>query len=77
VESLLDGLGKWVLMEFVLNKFPRDSRQITRLPFEDVPIFLEEFDEREFLFGIQCVAYVRSHGRFLCRQRDLFAECIL
>jgi hypothetical protein len=24
-ESLLDGLGEWVQVEFVLNQFPRDS----------------------------------------------------
>jgi hypothetical protein len=36
----------------MLNQFPRNSRHVSRLPCEDVPIFLEEFDEREFLFGI-------------------------
>jgi hypothetical protein len=75
-ESLLDGLGEWVQMEFVLNQFPRDSWHVSRLPCEDIPIFLEEFDEHEFLFGIQGVAYVSNHGRFLRRQQNLFAECI-
>jgi hypothetical protein len=51
-ESLLDWLGLWVQMQFMLNQFPRNSRHVSRLPCEDVPIFLEEFDEREFLFGI-------------------------
>jgi hypothetical protein len=46
-------------------------------PCEDVPIFLEEFEEREFLFGIQGVAYVGNLQRFLRRQRDLLAECVL
>jgi hypothetical protein len=55
-ESLLDGLGEWVQVEFVLNQFPRDSWHVNRLPCEGVPIFLEEFDDREFLFGIQGVA---------------------
>jgi hypothetical protein len=50
VESLLDGLGQAVQMEFVLNQFPRDSRYVSRLPCKDFSIFLEEFDEREFLF---------------------------
>jgi hypothetical protein len=76
-ESLLDKLGLWVHMEFMLNQFPRDSRPISRLPCKDVPIFLEEFDEREFLFGIQCVAYVSNLGRFLHRQQYLLAECVL
>jgi hypothetical protein len=56
VEFLLDGLGLQVQMQFMLNQFPRNSRHVSRLPCEDVPIFLEEFDEREFLFGIQTVA---------------------
>jgi hypothetical protein len=47
-------------MEFVLNQFPRDSQHVSRLPCKGVPIFLEEFDEREFLFGIQGVAYVSN-----------------
>jgi hypothetical protein len=58
--SLLDELGLWVQMEFVLNQFPRYSQHVNRLSCKDVPIFLEEFDEREFLFGIQCVAYVSN-----------------
>jgi hypothetical protein len=64
-------------MEFVLNQFPRDSWHVSRLPCEDVPIFLEKFDKHEFLSGIQGVAYVSNLGRFLRRQRDLFAECNL
>jgi hypothetical protein len=76
-ESLLDGLGEWVHVEFMLNQFPRDSRHVSRLTYEDVPIFLKEFDEREFLFGIQGVAYVSNLGRFLRGQRDLLAECVL
>jgi hypothetical protein len=67
-ESLLDGLGKWVQMEFVLNQFPRDTWHVSSLPCENVPIFLEKFEKREFLFGIQGVAYVSSLGRFLRRQ---------
>jgi hypothetical protein len=43
-ESLLDWLGTWVQMEFVLNQFPRDSRHLNRLPCKYVPVFLEEFD---------------------------------
>jgi hypothetical protein len=64
-------------MEFTLNQFPRDSWHVSRLPCKDVPIFLEELDEREFLFGIQGVAYVSNHGQFLRRQWYLLAECIL
>jgi hypothetical protein len=46
------------------------------LPCKDVPIFLEEFDEREFLFGIQIVAYVRNLGRLLRRQQNCLAESV-
>jgi hypothetical protein len=66
-ESLLDGLGLRVQMEFVLNQFPRDSRHVGSLPCKDVPIFLEEFDEREILFRVQGVAYVSNLARFLRR----------
>jgi hypothetical protein len=50
---------KWVL---------QTSRLVSRLLCEDVSIFLEEFDEREFLFGIQTIAYVSGLGRLLHRQ---------
>jgi hypothetical protein len=64
-------------MKFVLKQFPRDSRHVSRLSCKDVPIFLEEFDEHEFLFRIQCVAYVSNLGRLLRRQQYLLAECVL
>jgi hypothetical protein len=49
----------------MLNQFPRNSRHVSRLPCEDASIFLEEFDEREFLFGIQTIAYVSDRARLL------------
>jgi hypothetical protein len=64
-------------MQFMLNQFPMNSRHIIRLPCEDVPIFLEEFDEHEFLFRIQTVAYVSNLGRLLRGQRGCLAECVL
>jgi hypothetical protein len=63
-------------MEFMLNQFPRNSRHVSRLSYKDVPIFLEEFDEREFIFGIKCVAYMSNLGRFLHRQWYPLAECV-
>jgi hypothetical protein len=74
---LLDGLGLWIWMQFMLNQFPRNSRHVSRLPCKDVPIFLEEFDKCEFLFGIQTVAYVSNLGRFLRGQWNHLAECVL
>jgi hypothetical protein len=58
-------------MQLMLNQLPRDFWHVSRLPCEDVAIFLEEFDEREFLFGIQTVAHVSQLGRFLRGQWDL------
>jgi hypothetical protein len=60
----------------MLNQFPRNSRHVSRLPCEGVPIFLEEFDEREFLFGIQIVAYMSNLGRLRGQQKRR-AECVL
>jgi hypothetical protein len=76
-ELLFDRLGLRVQMKFVLKQFPRNSRHVSRLPCEDVPIFLEEYDERKFLFGIQGVAFVSNLRRFLYRQWDLLADCVL
>jgi hypothetical protein len=49
---LLDGLGVGVDVKFMLYRFSRNFRNVSRLPCDDVPIFLEEFDKREFLFRI-------------------------
>jgi hypothetical protein len=64
-------------MQFMLNQFPRNSKHVSRLPSKDVPIFLEEFDEHKFLFGIQTVAYVRNLGMLLCGQWNHLVECVL
>jgi hypothetical protein len=61
----------------MLNQFPRKTRYVSRLPSKDVPIFLEEFDEHEFLFGVQFMAHVSNLGRLLHGQRDCFAERVL
>jgi hypothetical protein len=65
MESLLDGLGLRVEMQFVLNQFPRNYKHVNRFPCEDVPILLEEFDEREFLFGVQVIAHMSNLARLL------------
>jgi hypothetical protein len=66
-------------MLFVLNQFPRNSRQVSFswLPCEDVPIFLEEFDEHKFVFAIQTIAHVSDHGRLPHGQQNGFAERVL
>jgi hypothetical protein len=50
---------------------------VSRLPCEDGPIFLKEFDERKFRFRIQGIAYVSNLGRFLRGQWDWLAVCVL
>jgi hypothetical protein len=64
-------------MQFMLNQFPRDSWHVRGPSCEDVPIFLEEFNEHEFLFGIQTVAHMSHLGRFLYGQWDCLVECVL
>jgi hypothetical protein len=44
----------------VLYQLPMNSRHVNRLPCEDVPIFLEEFDEHEFIFGVQTILHVND-----------------
>jgi hypothetical protein len=61
----------------MLNQLSRNSRHVSRLPCEDVPIFLEEFDVRVFLFRIQAIAYVSNLGWLLRGQQNCLAECLL
>jgi hypothetical protein len=61
----------------MLNQFLTNFRHVSRLLCEDVSIFLEEFDERGFLFGIQIVAYASNLGRLLRGQQNRLAECVL
>jgi hypothetical protein len=60
MKTLFDRLGLRVQVKFVLYQFPRNSRHVNRFPCEDVPVFLEEFDECEFLFGIQTIPHVNN-----------------
>jgi hypothetical protein len=64
-------------MQLVLNQLPRNSMLAIMLPCEDVLIFLEEFDEHEFLFSIQTIAYVSNLIRLVRRQWNRLAECVL
>jgi hypothetical protein len=58
----------------MLNQFPRNSRHVGRLSCEDVPIFLEEFDEHEFLFGVQTISHVSNLRGLIRGKRDDLAE---
>jgi hypothetical protein len=64
-------------MQFVLNQFPQNSKHVSRLPCKDFPIFLEEFDECEILFGIQTIAHMSDLGRLLCGQWNGSIEQVL
>jgi hypothetical protein len=75
--SFLGRLFLQIQIRFMLNEFPRNSKHVSRFQCKDVPIFLEEFDQRKFLFGIQGVAYVSNLQSFLHRQLDLLAEGVL
>jgi hypothetical protein len=57
-KALLDRLGIWVDVKFVLYQFPRNSWHVSRLPCKDIPIFLEEFDKHELLFGVQAIPHM-------------------
>jgi hypothetical protein len=48
-------------------QFPRDSRHVSSLPCKVVPIFLEEFDECEFLCGIQTIPHMSDLGGLIRR----------
>ena len=49
-EELFDRLRLGVSVEMVLSEFSRDARHVRRFPCEDVPILMDELDERAFLF---------------------------
>jgi hypothetical protein len=73
----LDELGIGIDVKFMLYQFPRNSWDINGLPCEDVPIFLEEFDECEFLFRMKIVSHVSNLGGFTQEQWDDLATLVL
>jgi hypothetical protein len=77
MKALLDRLGVGVNVKFVLYQFSRNSWHVNGLPCEDVPIFLEEFDDRKFLFGIQIVSHMSNLGGLTREQRDGLVELVL
>ena len=52
-KKLPDQLKLWINIESVLSKFSRYTRHVRRLPCKDVPVLMDELDERAFLFWIQ------------------------
>jgi hypothetical protein len=70
-------LDVWVNVKFVLYQLPRNSRHVSRLPCEDVPIFLEEFDEHEILFRIQIIPHMSDVGGLIRGEWDCLIEFFL
>ena len=52
-KKLLDQLKFWINVESVLSEFSWYTRHVKRFPCKDVPILMDELDERAFLFSIQ------------------------
>jgi hypothetical protein len=67
MKTLLDGLSIWVEVKFVLYQLHRKSMYANCLPCKDVPIFIEEFDECEFLFVIQTIPHMSNLGGLIRR----------
>jgi hypothetical protein len=76
-KALLDGLGIGVNMKFVFYQFPRQSKHVSRFPCEDVPLFLEEFDECDFLFKIQIVSHMSDLRGVTRGQWDSIPKLVL
>jgi hypothetical protein len=49
-------------VKFVLYQFSKNSQHVSIFPYEDIPIFLEKFDEHEFLFRIETVPQMSDLG---------------
>jgi hypothetical protein len=75
--ALFDGFGIWVDVKFMLYQFPWNSRCVSGLLCEDVPILLEEFDEHEFLFRIPIIPHVSNLGGITRGEWNSFAELVL
>ena len=56
VEELSDRFEFQINVECVLSEFSRYTWHVRRFPCKDVPILMDELDERAFLFGIQVSA---------------------
>jgi hypothetical protein len=61
----------------MLYQFPRNSKHISRCPCTDVPIFLEEFDECDFLFRIQIISHESDLRGFILEKWNGLVELSL
>jgi hypothetical protein len=51
----------------MLSQLPRKSRHVSRLSCKYLLIFLDEFDEHKFLFGIQTIVHKSNLGGLIWR----------
>ena len=61
-EKLSDRFKLRINVKCVLNEFPQYTWPVRRLPCKDVPVLMDELDERAFLFGIQVSADAKLLG---------------
>ena len=59
-------LSNWfefrINVECVLSEFSRYTWHVRRFPCKNVPVLMDELDERAFLFRIQVSADAKLHG---------------
>ena len=53
-EVLFDGFYFRVDLQMMLSQSPGYTRHVRRFPCKDVPVLMEELDERFFLFSLEC-----------------------
>jgi hypothetical protein len=75
--ALFDRLGIGINVKFVFYQFSRNSRHVSGLPCKDVPIFLKEFNECEFLFRIQIVSHMSDFGGVTQGKWDGLGDIVL
>ena len=61
-KKLFDLLKLWINIKSVLSEFPRYTWHVRRFPCKDVPIVMDELNERAVLFGIQVRADAELFG---------------
>jgi hypothetical protein len=77
LKALLNMLCVGVDVKFVLYQFPKNSQHVSIFPYEDIPIFLEKFDEHEFLFRIETVPQMSDLGGLIRGEWNCLAELVL
>ena len=72
-KRLLDRLGAWPDVKFVLGEFPRHTRHVLWRPCKDAPVLTKELDELAFLFAAKAGSDYHKFGGVGGVQRNLFS----